>query len=135
MWRTGNISQELGWTILVLILKRKTETRGIGLMETLWKVVEALIDTCIRASLQMHNVIHGFMDGRGTGTDIMDLKLAQELASIDQDPLFLIFLDLRKAHDTVEWDRPLITLEGYGAGPWMCGILETFWEFQKVVPR
>ena len=33
---------------------------------------------------------------------IMDLKLVQELASIDQDPLFLVFLDLRKAYDIVD---------------------------------
>ena len=58
---------------------------------------------------------------------IMELKLAQELASIDQDPLFLIFLDLRKDYGTMDRDRILITLEGYGVGPWMCGILETFW--------
>ena len=134
MWRTGEISQELGWTILVLISKLTINRRCIVLLESLIKVMEALIDTCIRASLQMHNVIHGFMDGRGTGTDIMDLKLAQELASIDQDPLFLIFLDLRKDYGTMDRDRILITLEGYGAGPWMCGILETFWYFQMVVP-
>ena len=36
---TGEIPQELIWTILVLILKGKTNTRGIDLLETLWKVV------------------------------------------------------------------------------------------------
>ena len=35
----------MGWTILVLILKGTTNTRSIILMETLWKVVEALINT------------------------------------------------------------------------------------------
>ena len=32
----------------------------------------------------------------------MDLKLTQELASIDHSPLFLVFVDLRKAYDTVD---------------------------------
>ena len=45
MWRTGEIPQELGWTVLVLIPKGTTYTRDIGLLETLWKVAEALIDT------------------------------------------------------------------------------------------
>ena len=40
----------------------------------------------------------------------MELKIAQELASIYHDPLFLIFLYLRKAYDTVDQDRLLITL-------------------------
>ena len=51
MWRTGDIPQDLGWTVLVLIPKGTTYTWGIGILDTLWKVVEALIDTCLRASL------------------------------------------------------------------------------------
>ena len=48
MWCTGEIPQELGWTGLGLITKGNTYTLGIGLLETLWKVVEALINTCCR---------------------------------------------------------------------------------------
>ena len=51
MWSTGDTRHELGWTVLVLIPKGNTDIRGIGLLETLWKVVEALLDTCLRASL------------------------------------------------------------------------------------
>ena len=47
----GEIPQDLGWTVLVLITKGTTDTTGIRLLDTLWKVVEALIDTCLRASL------------------------------------------------------------------------------------
>ena len=32
----------------------------------------------------------------------MELKLAQDLSRVYQDPLFLVFLDLRKAYDTVD---------------------------------
>ena len=32
-------------------------------------------------------------------------------------------------------DRLLITLEGYVSVPRLCGILETFWDCQQVVPR
>ena len=72
----GDIPQELGWNVLVLIPKGTTDTRGIVLLYTLWKVVEELIDTRIRASLQMHDISHGFSSGRGTGMAIMELKLA-----------------------------------------------------------
>ena len=122
------------WTILVLIPKGTTNTRCIGLLEIPWKVVEVLIDTRLCASLQMHKVLHGFRSRRGMGTAIMELNISQELSIIDKDPLFLVFLDLRKAYDTVHWDRLLITLEGYGEGPRMCGILEIFWDYQQVVP-
>ena len=103
------------------------------MLETLWKVVEALIDTCLRASLQMQNVLHGFRAGRGTGPDIMELNLAQELGSIDQDPPFLVFLDLSKDDDTVYRERLLIKLEWYREGPRLCGLLEAFWNCQQVV--
>ena len=62
---------------MVLIPKGTTYTWGIGILDTLWKVVEALIDTRLRASLQFHDVIHRFRDGRIMGTAIMDMKLAQ----------------------------------------------------------
>ena len=42
MWLTGEILKELGWTALFLIPKGNTYTRGIGLLETLLKVIEAL---------------------------------------------------------------------------------------------
>ena len=92
--------------------------------------MDALIDTRLRASLQMNDVLRGFRAGIETGMAIMKLKLTQELSSIYQDPLFLVFLDLRKSDDTVERERLLITMEGYGAGPRLCGLLETFWDFQ-----
>ena len=65
----------------------------------------------------------------------MELNLAQELVSVDHDPLFLVFFDLRKAYDTVDWYHLIHTLEGYGVVPRMCRLLKTFWDHQQVVPR
>ena len=123
MWRTGEIPQELGWTVLVIIPKGTSNTWSIGLIDTLWKVVEALIDTRLRASLQLHDVLQRLRAGRGTGADIMELDLAQELTNIDQDPLFLVFLDFSKAYDTMDRERLLIILEGCLSVPLLCGLL------------
>ena len=71
MWRMGEIPQELGWTVLLLIPKWTTYTQGAILLETLWKVVGVLIDTRIHASLQLHDVLHGFRSRRQTGMAIM----------------------------------------------------------------
>ena len=39
-----------------------------------------------------------------------------------------MFLDLRKEYVTLNLVRILMTMESYGAGPHMCGILAYFWE-------
>ena len=81
---------------MALIPKGSTDTWGIGLLETLLKVVEALIDTSLRTSIHFHNVIQGFWDRIGTGTVIMELKLTQELVRVDHNLFFLVLIDLRK---------------------------------------
>ena len=62
--------------MLLLIPKETIYASVFGLLETLWKVVEARIDTCLRTSLQMHNFIHSFRARRGMGMSIIELKIA-----------------------------------------------------------
>ena len=69
------------------------------------------------------------------GTAVMDLNLSQELSRIYHNPLSLVFLELRKAYDTLFRERHIQTFEGYGAGLCLCRLLETLWDHQKVVPR
>ena len=107
----------------MLIPKGNLDTRGIGLVEVVWKVVEAMLDTHIKSVVQSHDVSHGYCAGKGTRTAIMEFKLLQELASVDQDPLLLVFLELRKSYDNLERWRLIQTLEDYGEGPKLRGLL------------
>ena len=84
-----------------MLFKGHTYTQGVGIMEILWKVVESIIDTLINAVVTFYNVLHRLCANRGTGSAIMELNMAQELASIEQNPLFMVLLDLRKAYDTL----------------------------------
>ena len=95
----------------------------------LWKVVEAIINTCLRTSIQFHDALHGFCV---VNTKI---KIAQELTCINQYPIFLVFLDVRKASDTVERFRLIRNLERYSVGPQMYELLATFWVHQKFATR
>ena len=47
----------------------------------------------------------------------------------------MIFFDLRKSQDNLERGRLLQTLEGYGEGPKLQGLLEAFLLRQEVVTR
>ena len=69
--------------ILVLVPKGNTDTWGIVLLEKLWNLVEAIINTCLGASIRFHYVLHCFCMGRGTWTAIMELKLAQDMDNVN----------------------------------------------------
>ena len=97
--------------------------------------MEVIIDTRINMAAMFHDVLHGFFAGRGTWIVITELNLAQELSSVDQEPLLLVLLDLIKAYEKLYRGRLLKTLEGYGEGPKMWGILADLWAWKAVVTR
>ena len=82
------------WNILVLIPKGRANTWVIWMLEVLWKVVEAIIDTRIKMVVKFHDISNQFHSNRGTGTAIMDLNMAQEVESIHQGKMLLVILDL-----------------------------------------
>ena len=66
---------------------------------------------------------------------IVYLILAQDMSSVYQYPIFLVFLDLRKLYDSLYQGRLLKTLEGYRAGQKKNrGVLAEFRERKEVVP-
>ena len=60
MWENGSIPTELGWDVLVIIPKGNEDTQGIGLLEVVCNVVEAMIYTRIKTEVQYYNVLLGF---------------------------------------------------------------------------
>ena len=57
--------------------------------------------------LVIHDCLRGFTAGRGTDTAIMEVKLAQQLAYLEQVPLYGLFIDLCKAFDAMDCKRCL----------------------------
>jgi len=135
MFSTGDIPQKLTWSHLAILPKSDGGVRGVGLLEHTWKICEAIIDTRVKREVKFHDIIHGLVKGRGTSTAIIEAKLQQELANIQRQPLFQIFLDLKKAYDSVDRDRTLNLLTQYGMGPKLINLLRNFWSRQNVVIR
>ena len=50
----------------------------------------------------LHDVLHGFIVGQGKGVATLEAKLEQQLDEIAHDPLFQLFLDVRKAYDSLD---------------------------------
>ncbi|KAL9183027.1 hypothetical protein ACHAXT_004814 [Thalassiosira profunda] len=64
-----------------------------------------------------------------------EAKLHQQLACLEQEAFYGIFLDLRKAFDAMDRGRCLEILEGYGVGPNMRRLIKCFWDNALLVCR
>ena len=67
------------WTTMVLIPNISREYREIGMVDTICKVCTSIVNSWLQSSILLHDVLHGFRQGRGTGTEIMEAKLEQQL--------------------------------------------------------
>ena len=76
------IPQQMCWVIPVLIPKGGGEYRGIGLMKPIWKVLERVMDHRLER-IMMNVSLHRCLKHRGTGTAIMEAKLAQQLVHLE----------------------------------------------------
>ena len=56
------------------------------------------------ASITFHDVLHGFQVGRGTGTATLKAKIIQELATMRQEVIYVIFMELHKVYAALDRD-------------------------------
>jgi hypothetical protein len=114
------------WSIVVLIPKGGGDYRGIGLLKPIWKVLERVMDRRLD-TIEPHDCLHGCRAHRGTGTGVIETKLAQQLSYLELKPFYGVFLDLRKAFDSMDRECCILILEGYGAGPRMIWLIRGYW--------
>ena len=126
--------QALSRSILVVIPKPYGGFRGIGLLESLFKMIKVIINTLLTAAIPFHNGLHGFCKKRGYGM-ALECKLEQEKALYEGKTLFQAYLDLTKAYDTLDRDRTLNILKGNGVGPNVLRSLQNIWDRLSFVPR
>ena len=121
---------------LVLIPKPSSdEFRGIALLDVVYKLVSQIMNLRIQSKITFDDAIHGFRPGRGTGTAIMEAKLLMQLHRRTGIPLFMVFIDLKKAYDTLDRAQALRILEAYRVGPNLRLIIQTVWDGDTLVPR
>ena len=67
-----------------------------------WKVCATVVNFWLRRGVILHDNLNGFRGGRRTGTATLKAKLDQQLAGLAHDPLFQVFLDIRKAYESLD---------------------------------
>jgi hypothetical protein len=107
---------------------------GIGLLGPCWKVVEKIMVHWMGA-IDFHPCLHGGMPKQGTGMATIKAKLAQQLACLEQEPLYQGFVDLRKAYNRLNHAKCLEIMTGYGVGPKLLHLQEKFWDQAEMVCR
>ena len=61
--------------------------------------------------MELRESLHNGLKSKGTGTVIMEMKLAQGLTQIKQVAMWETFIDLYKAFDAMDSERLLKILE------------------------
>ena len=65
----------------------------------------------------------------------MEAKLRMQLHTRNHTPLYMIFMDLKKAYDTLDRTQAIRVLKGYGVGPAIIRIIERIWEGDTMFPK
>jgi hypothetical protein len=132
VWTTGTVPTQMSWMIIILLPKGRGDYFGIGLLDPIWKVIKKFMVLWLSA-IKLHDCLHGGFPRQGIRTAIMEVKLQQQLAWAEQEPLYQVYLDLQKAYDALDRGRCLRILAGYGVGPNLLRLQKRFWDDTKMV--
>ena len=66
----------------MLITKVERDYHGIGLVEVVWKMVTAIHNFRLAASIDFRGILRGFWAGLGTSTTSLEAKLIQKLMAM-----------------------------------------------------
>ena len=113
----GDIPEAFTLGILVLIPKNSEgEVRGIGLLDVIHKLISSIINRRLSETISFCDAVHGFRRRRGCFTAIGETKMKIQASINKNETLFQIYVDLKKAYDSINRSRVLIILKKYGVG-------------------
>lgn len=123
--------------IFVLILKADAgEYLGIALLEIIYKLISSIINIRLIHMVKFDDSMHGNLPGQSTaGTVIMEAKLLAHLRCRIDEPLFMVFVDLKKAYYLLDREQAMCILEEYGFGVSICRIIRLIWQGDTRIPR
>ena len=85
--------------------------------------------------MTLNDALYEFRLGRGTGTDTLEAKLVQQLVGIAHEPLFQVFLDVRKVYKSMDRVRCTEIMRGYGMVQNMARLIAHHYSNQHFVPK
>jgi hypothetical protein len=143
-WKKEEVPQAWKDAILIVLFKKKDRTlcgnyRGISLVAHAGKVLLRVVMTRLSTCAELHDILPeeqcGFRPGRSTIDMLYVVRMLQEFGRAKDIPLFVCFIDLMKAYDSV--DRALLwqVLARFGVPAKMIGVIRAFHEGMRACVR
>jgi hypothetical protein len=122
--------------LALMIPKDVTSYRDIVLLESIYKLVSLIITRRLTDANEFHDALQGFRGGRGTATATIKLKLlTQHTRNCGVENLYIIFLDWKKVYYSLDRDRRMATLKGYGVGRNLQAFIKRKWDGDAPVSK
>ena len=118
-------------TLVIIPKDDKGGVRGIGLLEAIHKLISTIINLRMTESVEFCPAVHGFRRKRGCFTAIGEAKLRMQRAACTGETVYQVYLDLRKAYDSINRDGVIALMKKYGVGPRICRYVEAIWQDQS----
>ena len=144
VWHQGEVPQRWRDAAIKVLHKKKDRAecghyRGISLVEHAGKVLLKIVATRLSAYCEARNLLPekqcGFRPHRST-TDIMfAVRRLQEFGRKVRVPLFLCFIDLQKAYDSVDHTLLWQVLARFGVPPQMIEVIRQFHDGMRACVR
>ena len=144
VWHQREVPQRWQDAVIKVLHKNKDRTeccnyRGISLVAHAGKVLLKIVATRLSAYCEARNLLPeeqcGFRPHRSTTDMMFAVRRLQELGRKARVPLFLCFIDLQKAYDSV--DRTLLwhVLARLGTPPQMIEVIRQFYDGMRAYVR
>ena len=144
IWRGGEVPQQWKYAIIMVLHKKKDRTecgnyRGISLVAHAGKILLKIIARRLSEYCELVGILpkehSGFRPNRSTTDMMFVIRRLQELARKKRIPLYVCFIDLTKAYDSV--DRTLLwtVLARFGVPQIMISVIRQFHDGMRACVR
>ena len=137
IWQHGQVPQEFKDALIVHLYKNKGDRkncdnhRGISLLSIAGKILAKVVINRLTRNITEHITPEsqcGFRPSRGTADMLFTARQVQEKCREQNKDLFMVFIDLTKAFDSVGRDGLWKLLKKAGCPPKLIGIIRSFHE-------
>ena len=128
--RDGRVPTDWEKSFIICLYKGKGDAldrgnyRGLKLTEQVLKILERIVDGCIRQMVSIDDSQFGFVPGRGTTDAIFVVRQMQEKYLAANKRLYMAFVDLEKAFDRVPRKVIWWVLRKLGVDEWIVRLVQ-----------